>query len=74
MSSNALSIVHFFYSSMMAFFNYSTCLLKNRSNHESRSPKEGSIYSMSLLIEGKSSVESEICNVNSHFYRTRRIF
>lgn len=41
-------------------FNYSTCLLKNRSNHKSGSPKEGSIYSMSLLIRGKSSVESEI--------------
>lgn len=60
MSSNALSPIHFFYSSMMAFFNYSTCLLKNRSNHKSRSPEKGSIYSMSLLIGGKSSVESEI--------------
>ena len=74
MSSNALSAVHFFYSSMMALFNYSTCLLKNGSNHKSRSPKERSIYSMSLLIRGKSSVESEVCTDNSHFYRTRRIF
>lgn len=74
MSSNALSAGHFFYSSMMAFFNYSTCLLKNGSNHKSRSPKEGGIYAMSLLIGGKSSVESEIRNVDSHFYRTCRIF
>lgn len=74
MSSNALSAVHFFYCSMMAFFNYSTCLLKNRSNHKSRSPKEGSVYSMSLLIRGESSVESGICNVNSRFYRTCRMF
>lgn len=74
MSSNALSAALFFYPSMMAFFNYSTCLLKNRSNHKSRSPKEGSIYSMSLLIGGKSGVENEIRNVNSHFYRTCRLF
>lgn len=74
MSSNALSAVHIFYSNMMAFFNYSTCLFKNRSNHKSRSPKEGSVYSMSLLISGKSSVESEMHSVNSHFYRTCRIF
>lgn len=54
----------------MAFLNYGTCLLKNRSNHKCRSPKEGSIYPMSLLIRGKSGVKRETHIVKSHFYRT----
>lgn len=54
----------------MAFLNYGTCLLKNRSNHKRRSPKEGSIYPMSLLIRGKSGVKRETCSVKSHFYQT----
>lgn len=49
----------------MASLNYGTCLLKNRSNHKRGSPKEGSIYPMSLLIRGKSGVKGEIHNVKS---------